>query len=32
MEQWPSGQGAGPPKQRFQVQHHKVAYEKLPQL
>ena len=31
MEQWPSGQGAGLPNQRSQVQNHKVA-EKLPQL
>ena len=31
MEQWPSGEDAGPPNKRSQVQNHKVA-EKLPQL
>ena len=31
MEQWPSGQGAGLPNQRSQVNIHDVA-EKLPHL
>ena len=31
MEQWPSGEDAGPPNKISQVQNHKVA-EKLPQL